>query len=87
MRSQIWRWLLVVFLFGASCWFANLTLYNWWAAGGPPTPHPEVYARRGNLFLFVTCCLFLAAVLLAWINLRARRRLRGSMLPSQLSSK
>ncbi|MCI0409637.1 MAG: hypothetical protein L0191_13925 [Acidobacteria bacterium] len=84
-RRALWRWLLAGLLLAAACWSANLTAYNWWAAGGPPTPHPDLYAARGNRFFFVTCFLLLAAVLLVWINVRARRR--RSEPPSEVSPK
>jgi hypothetical protein len=32
----IWRWLLAVALLLAAGWSLKLTLFNWWAAGGPP---------------------------------------------------
>jgi hypothetical protein len=52
------RWLIVVVLLAVSLWTANLTLFNWWAAGGPPMPNPEQYVMRGNVFAVVTLLLF-----------------------------
>ena len=40
------RWIIVTVLVAVSLWTANLTLYNWWAAGGPPTPNPQEYESR-----------------------------------------
>lgn len=71
------RWLLVVVLIGGFCWFANLTAFNWWAAGGPPTPHPEYFAGRGNLFAIVACLLLIAAIVLSVTNVRRMRASRG----------
>jgi hypothetical protein len=71
---MIWRWIAVACLLAIGLWFANLTLFNWWAAGGPPTPHPERFATRGNAFFFATCGFLLAAVFLAVMNYR---RMKG----------
>jgi hypothetical protein len=68
------RWLLVAVLVAASLWTANLTLYNWWAAGGPPTPHPELYEQRGNVFAVATLVLFGAAVGVGVFNWKRRAR-------------
>jgi hypothetical protein len=35
-------WLLAAILLLAAGWSLNLTLFNWWAAGGPPTTQPEL---------------------------------------------
>ncbi len=59
------RWIIVAALVAVSMWTANLTLYNWWAAGGPPTPNPQVYETRGNTFAAVTLLLFTGAVVIA----------------------
>jgi len=32
-------WLLPVLLLIAFAWSLNLTLFNWWASGGPPVEH------------------------------------------------
>jgi len=62
------RWIIVALLLAVSIWTANLTLFNWWAAGGPPTPYPHVYEQRGNVFAVVTLLLFSAAVAVALLN-------------------
>ncbi len=71
---MIWRWIGAGMLLLASLWFGNLTLFNWWAAGGPPTPHPETYALRGNIFFVLTCLLFVGFVTLSILNIRRRRQ-------------
>jgi len=58
----------VAVLFAAALWAGNLTLYNWWAAGGPPTPNPQMYATRGNIFAVATLVLFGAAAALGVFN-------------------
>jgi membrane protein DedA with SNARE-associated domain len=62
------QWIVVATLLAISIWTANLTLYNWWAAGGPPTPNPQEYESRGNIFAVVTLLLFSAAVAVALLN-------------------
>ena len=69
------RWLIVVVLLAVSLWTAKLTLYNWWAAGGPPTPYPEQYEMRGKVFAVTTLLFFASAVGLAVFNWK--RRIRG----------
>jgi hypothetical protein len=55
---------LTVLLFLAFLWSVNLTLYNWWAAGGPPTEHPDLYRQRGNMFFAIGWGLLAAIALL-----------------------
>jgi hypothetical protein len=74
VRPQVWRWIAAGALLLAFFWFANLTLYNWWAAGGPPTPHPERYAARATAFLVVSGLLLIAIGVLIWMNVREARR-------------
>lgn len=76
MSSRRWRfvrWLVFLLLLAGACWTGNLTLFNWWAAGGPPTAYPELYEHRGNFFCGVTLSLLLLAGLLLVVNLRRRR--------------
>jgi hypothetical protein len=63
-----------VLLLLAAGWFGNLALFNWWAAGGPPTPHPEVYRFRGNAFFGFASVLFAGAVIVFIRIFRARKR-------------
>lgn len=71
-RSAYWRWFLVVLLLAGACWTGNLTLYNWWAAGGPAS-HPEHFEQRASLFSGITVTLvFFSLVLVAAELLRIR---------------
>ena len=69
-------WLLPVLLFMAFAWSLNLTLFNWWASGGPPVEHPGIYRHRGNVFSGISFVLFLTFIVAVWVL--ARRRKRGS---------
>lgn len=69
-------WLLPVPLFIAFAWSLNLTFFNWWASGGPPVEHPEIYRHRGNIFCAISFVLFLTFIVAVWAL--ARRRKRGS---------
>jgi len=42
----------------------NLAAFNFWAAGGPPTPNPEVYRFRGIVFLSIAFLLTIFSVFL-----------------------
>ena len=57
-------WTIDVIILLLSLWFGNLALYNWWAAGGPPTAHPEIYAFRGNISFVLTIFCFIGFVIL-----------------------
>ncbi len=72
-RFRLWRWALPTLLVVGACWTGNLTLFNWWTAGGPPTPHPEIYEQRGNLFFALTVLMALLALAALFINLRSKR--------------
>jgi len=52
----------------------NLTAFNFWAAGGPPMPDPEIYEYERRAWLFFVVCIgcFIGAGLLVWL-LRSRR--------------
>ena len=62
-------WLWLVLLFIAFAWSLNLTLLNWWASGGPPVEHPEIYRYRGNVFCGISLTLFLTFVAAVWRSL------------------
>ena len=62
----------------AFLWSLYLTAFNYWAGGGPPTPHPEIYRTRGNIFFGIACVLFVALAACLW-NLV--RRNRGQLPP------
>jgi hypothetical protein len=49
-----------------------LTCFNWWAAGGPPTPNPEVYAARGDTFFALALASFVVAVVALLRSWRAK---------------
>lgn len=66
--------MLAIVLLAVSLWTANLTLFNWWAAGGPPTPNPQQFAARANIFAVATLLLFSAAVGIGVLNWRRRAR-------------
>jgi hypothetical protein len=67
------RWLLLITLLMGFLWTANVAAYNWWAAGGPPVPNPELYARRALIFSVVSGVLLLGACATAWTLLVKRR--------------
>jgi hypothetical protein len=52
----------------------NLTAFNWWASGGPPVAHPEIYRMRGNLFFGIACGFLLAFVVTLWGLIRRKKR-------------
>jgi hypothetical protein len=74
MRASTTRWSLAFVLLAVSIWTANLTLFNWWAAGGPPTLNPQQYVMRGNIFAAATLVLFGSAVGLGVFNWKRRIR-------------
>ena len=74
MKASTARWGLAFVLLAVAIWTANLTLFNWWAAGGPRTPVPHEYAMRGNVFAVATLLLFGAAVGLGVFNWKRRAR-------------
>lgn len=73
-KLPVWRWALAALLFAGACWTGNLSLFNWWAAGGPPTPQPEVFEHRGNVFFLVTVVQIILLAILFVANLRYRKR-------------
>jgi len=70
---MLWRWILDAVLLLVSLWFANLALFNWWAAGGPPNAQPETYAWRGSVFFALACLLFISFLILFIMNIRRSR--------------
>ena len=74
MRASTARWLVIIVLVAVSIWTANLMLFNWWAAGGPPTLSPHQFAMRGNIFAVATLLLFGGAVGLGVFNWHRRSR-------------
>jgi len=64
----------------AVLWAMYLTAFNYWAGGGPPTPHPEIYRMRGNIFFGIACVLFVAFAGCLWSLLRHKKGQRPSGL-------
>lgn len=77
MGKLLKRWILPVVLIVGVCWTGTLTLFNWWAAGGPPSGHPEVYEHRGNLFFIVTAVLLVSVLLLVARNVKSGKTERA----------
>jgi hypothetical protein len=59
-------------------WSLNLTAFNWWAGGGPPVAHLEIYRMRGNLFFGIACAFLLAFLVTLWSLIRRQKRQSGS---------
>jgi len=57
----------------AFLWSLYLTAFNYWAGGGPPTPHPEIYRMRGNIFFGIACALFVAFAACLWSLVRSKK--------------
>jgi hypothetical protein len=55
-------------------WSANLTLFNYWASGGPPVEHPEIYRHRGNVFSAISGGFLLTFGIAAWALIRRLKR-------------
>ena len=69
-------WVCAAVLFIGFLWSLDLTMFNLWVSGGPPTKYPEIYAQRANVFGAITCGLLLAFVVFVW-NLIRRQRTRS----------
>lgn len=67
-----WGCLLATLLVAAIGLGAHTTLLNAWLAGGPPTEHPEFYARRSVAAFQVTLCLVCVGLL--WMAVSFWRR-------------
>jgi hypothetical protein len=75
MRTgTVMRWILLVALILVMCLTVNLTLYNWWLAGGPPTADPHVHERRGNIFAAVTSILLGSVLVVGFSYFKRWRR-------------
>ena len=84
MRSEYGRfalWLATFLLLLAFLWFLYLTAFNYWAGGGPPTPHPELYRMRANIFFEIACVLFVAFAVCLWSLVRRKK----DQLPSDIN--
>jgi hypothetical protein len=71
---MIWRWVVVTCLVGLAVWSGYLAAFNYWAAGGPPTPHPEYFRHWGNIFFAAACGLLALSVAMVVANLRGVKR-------------
>jgi hypothetical protein len=71
-------WLLAIILLAAFLWSLNLTMFNWWASGGPPVEHPEAYRARGNIFFAIALLLgFSLVVVIIFRRRKARQTKNG----------
>jgi len=73
MPPKYWTltlWLLTILLFVGLAWSLNLAAFNWWASGGPPTEHPEIYRMHGNVFFGIACGFLLAFAISLWRLIR-----------------
>lgn len=80
--NSVILWLLAIVLFLALAWTLNLTAFNYWASGGPPVDHPEVYRARGKLFFAIACGLLLCFSLVALALVRRRKAHQREILAS-----
>lgn len=78
---MVWvkRVLGAIALLVASIWAGYLAAFNWWAAGGPPTPYPRLYELRGNLFGIAAVLLLVAFVVVVVRNIRRLLRPRVAL--------
>jgi hypothetical protein len=67
-------WFTTILLLLVFLWCLNLTAFNYWASGGPPTPHPEIYRMRGNVFFGIACVLFVAFLICLRSLIRRTKR-------------
>ncbi len=82
-RVRWWHWLPAIILIGGAYRATETALANWWAAGGPPVPQPEVFEHRGNVSCALAVLFLVLAVALVVINVR---RLRRSTRPDHSSA-
>lgn len=72
------RLFLIGLLLAGAVWAGYLAAFNWWAAGGPPTPYRDAYEWRGNAFGIVSLSLAVAFLAVVVSGIRQLvRRLRG----------
>ena len=66
-------WISALVLLAGFLLSLNQTIFNLWVAGGPPTPHPEIFAHRANIFGLVTLAFLLALIALVTTVILKRR--------------
>ena len=66
------RWIIFLVLIVAGLYFLNLTAFHFWAAGGPPTPHPEFHRKWGYIFFFVSISIFIFSCV--WIRITRKKK-------------
>ena len=76
-------WLTSLLLLLAFLWFLYVTAFNYWAAGGPPTQHPEIYRMRGNASLGIACVFLVAFAACLWGLVRREKRQRRTAVEDQ----
>ena len=69
---QLVRWLVVALLVALGLWLLNGAVFNAWAAGGPPNPHPEYNLRWANRFLVASLLSFVGAAAVLWLMRRRK---------------
>jgi hypothetical protein len=47
--------------------YFNGALYCYWAAGGPPTPNPELWIKKGNEWLGISVVLIIMAIIITYL--------------------
>jgi len=62
------RWALVLALVGLCCWLVNVSVFHWWAAGGPPTTESarSYHERWGNLLFVAAIAALAVGISVGW---------------------
>lgn len=61
LPAQAIRWLLALIFIIAGLWALHLSLFHWWAGGGPPTAIPAWHSKWSRIFFAVSVGLFVSA--------------------------
>lgn len=77
----MWRWILALLALLAGLWLGNLAMFNWWAAGGPPTVNRAAYESRGNIFFALALVAVALSVALVVQAIRRRRAREARWTP------
>jgi hypothetical protein len=71
MRNSVMvRIVVIVTMVVTGVYFLYLACFNWWAAGGPPTPDPKIFEARGTAFFGLALLSFVIAVLAFFMRSR-----------------